>query len=222
MDEAVLRDLRAAFEELDADEDVGAVVLAARGPVFSAGFDVDWMAGIDAGTVERELGEVRNIYDTIEKLSQPVVAAVHGPAMGGGLLLALVADVRLASDGASFGAPEVKIGIFPSLDLIPRLERVVGLGRAKRMVLAGDPISAEEAERIGLVDPLVPADRLHDAAGALAQQLASLPRSGVRSAKEAFAASRRSEYAGWEAEAFATCWASPEREAFMRAFLDSD
>ena len=221
LDQTSLAELRQTFESLDKDEATKAVVLAGRGLAFSAGFDVAWMAGLDAKTVARELADVQAVYDTIESSSKPIIAAVHGAAMGGGLLLALVADLRLASERASFGAPEVKIGIFPPLGLAPRLERLVGLGAAKRMVLTGEPISAAEAERMGLVERIVPSDALREQARALAGQLSALPPTAVQFAKAAFAAARRPGYAGWETASFAACWALPERESAMRAFLQS-
>jgi len=220
-DQTTLTELRESFEMLDADETVGAVVLAARGPVFSAGFDVEWMLRLTAKTVRQELAGIRAVYDTIEGCSKPFIVAVDGPAVGGGLLLALTADIRLATERAGFGAPEVKIGIFPSLDLVPRLERIVGLGMAKRMVLTGDMISASEAEGSGLVGRLISPDSLLDEAGTLARDLADLPPMGVQTAKKAFAASRRPGHAEWEIDAFTRCWTSPEREPAMRAFLQS-
>jgi enoyl-CoA hydratase len=140
--------------------------------------------------------------------------------MGGGLLLSLVADLRVASEQASFGVPEIKIGIFPSLNLIPRLERLVRVGAAKRMVLTGDPVDASEARRIGLVDRVVPAEALSTSAQELAEHLAALPSMAVQFSKAAFVAARGADYAAWETAHFATCWASPERAAAMRAFLD--
>jgi enoyl-CoA hydratase len=139
--------------------------------------------------------------------------------MGGGLLLALVADLRLAAEGARFGAPEVKIGLFPNLRLIPRLERVVGLGAAKRLVLTGEPMDADEALRIGLVERLVPKANLYNEAGALAKSLAELPALALQSAKAAFAAARRPDFVDWERAQFAACWSQPERKAAMHAFL---
>lgn len=214
-----LGELRQTWQQLTADDTVKVIVLAARGRLFSAGFDVAWMAGLDAETVTRELADVRAVYDTIETCPKPLIVAVQGAAMGGGLLLALVADFRLASEQASFGVPEVKIGIFPSLDLIPRLERLVGLGAAKRMVLTGDPIDAREAHRIGLVDRLVPAETLQATAQELAERLAALPSLAVQLSKASFAAARGGDYAAWESSHFASCWASPDRVAAMRAFL---
>jgi enoyl-CoA hydratase/carnithine racemase len=222
INETTLAELRQTFEDLDRDEETGAIVLGARGFVFSAGFDVAWMAGLDAGRVAREVAGVEAVYDTIEACSKPLIAAVQGAAMGGGLLLALVADLRLAVEEASFGAPEVKIGIFPNLSLIPRLERIVGLGTAKQMVLTGDPLPATEALTRGLVNQVVPAEQLRDRAQALAAQLAALPPMGVQLAKAAFATSalvQRPAYLTWERDQFAACWAQPEREAAMSAFL---
>jgi enoyl-CoA hydratase len=221
IDDTTLAELRQAFEKLDRDEATRAVVLAGRGPVFSAGFDVGWMVGLDTDTIAHELVGVEAVYDIVEACAKPVIAAVHGPAMGGGLLLALVADFRLASEQASFGAPEVKIGIFPNLGLIPRLERVVGLGAAKRIVLTGDPVDAPTALTMGLVDRVVRGEELHAAAQSFAEQLAALPAHAVQLAKAAFAAARGPDYTGWERVQFAACWARPEREAAMRAFLQA-
>jgi enoyl-CoA hydratase/carnithine racemase len=221
INETTLAELRQAFKKLDRDETARAIVLAARGPVYSAGFDVGWMVSLDAETIAHELANVEAVYDSIEACAKPIIAAVQGPAMGGGLLLALVADFCLASEQASFGAPEVKIGIFPNLGLIPRLERVVGLSAAKRIVLTGDPVDAFTARTMRLVDRVVDGEELHAAAQALAEQLAALPAHAVQLAKAAFAAARGPDYTGWERVQFAACWARPEREAAMRAFLQA-
>ncbi|MGD8624146.1 MAG: enoyl-CoA hydratase/isomerase family protein [Anaerolineae bacterium] len=221
MNEALLAELRQAFEELDRDEAVGAIVVAGRGRAFSAGFDVGWMAGQSVEAMAARLPDVEAVYDTVKACRRPVVAAVHGAALGGGLLLALVADLRLADETARFGAPEVKIGIFPNLALVPRLARIVGLGAAKWMVLTGEAVDAGEALRLGLVERVLPAGELQAEAQALAEHLAALPARALRSAKAAFAAARRPDYAAWEREQFADCWADPQREVAMRAFLQA-
>ena len=128
------------------------------------------------------------MFDTIEACTKPVIAAVQGAAMGGGLLLTLVADACLASEHAKFGAPEVKLGFFPNLRLIPRLERIVGARAAKHLVLTGDPVSASTALDWGLVERVLPSQDLHAEAQALAEQLAALPPFAVQSAKAAFGA----------------------------------
>jgi enoyl-CoA hydratase/carnithine racemase len=219
MNPAMFRELHQTFEELDGDGAVNAIVLAGRGQAFSAGFDVAWMVGLRPETVARDIGSVHAVYDSIEACAKPLIVAVHGPAVGGGLLLALVADFVLASAGASFGAPEVKLGFFPPLELIPRLERRVGLGAAKRIVLTGELFDAAEAQRIGLVERVVEADALYEQAQGLAEQLAALPPIGVQLAKRAFAAAQRDGYRAWETAQLATCWSAPERAAAMEAFL---
>lgn len=219
MNETTLAELRGAFEALGQDEDVSAIVLAARGLVFCAGFDVAWMASQDAETVAPGLPGVEAVFDTIEACAKPVIAAVQGAAMGAGLLLTLVADACLASEHAKFGAPEVKLGFFPILRLIPRLERIVGVRAAKRLVLTGEPVSASTALDWGLVDRVLPSKDLHAEAQGLAEQLAALPSLAVQSAKAAFGAIHHPDFVTWERQRFAECWAQPERTAAMEAFL---
>jgi enoyl-CoA hydratase/carnithine racemase len=220
LNQTCLAELKQAFEELDTDEGIRAVVLGGRGFAFSAGFDIAWMASQDAGAATLDLATIEAVYDTIESCSKPVIAAIQGAAIGGGLLLALVADLRLAADGARFGAPEVKIALFPNLRLIPRLERVVGLGAAKQMVLTGEPVDASEALRIGLVERVVPRAELHAEAEAVAQSLAELPALAVHSAKAAFSAAQSPDFVAWERAQFAACWSQPERKAALDAFLE--
>lgn len=217
--QATLDELGQTFETLSRDESIRAVVLAARGLTFSAGFDVSWMVGLTSESVAGGLDEVRALYDRIETCALPLIAVVDGAALGGGLLLALVSDFRLASERASFGAPEVKIGIFPSLGVVPRLERLVGLATAKRMVLTGESIDALEAQRVGLVDLIVPSEKVNGEAQSLAERLAALLPGAVKMCKAAFNAARHPGYGAWEKDQFAACWAGPEREKAMRAFL---
>jgi enoyl-CoA hydratase/carnithine racemase len=126
----------------------------------------------------------------------------------------------LAAEGAQFGAPEVKIGLFPNLRMIPRLERVVGLGAAKRLVLTGEAVDAGEALRIGLVERVLPKADLYAEAEALAGSLAALPSLALQSAKAAFAAVQQPDFKDWERAQFAACWSQPERKAAMDAFLE--
>ena len=219
INQMMLDELRSTFESLDRNENLRAIVLAGRGPSFSAGFDVSYMAGLTPEAVADGLDGTRAVFEVIEKCSKPLICAVHGAAMGGGLLLALVSDFRLASDLANFGVPEVKLGIFPSLGLIPRLERLVGLNAARKLVLTGEPINATEACLIGMVDRVVSSESLNVEARKLAERLATLPRAAVQLSKAAFMAARQPDFDRWEKEQFVACWASPERESAMRAFL---
>ena len=221
INETTLAELREAFEVLERDEDVRAIVLAARGLVFCAGLDVAWIASQDAEAVAAGLPVIEAAFDTVEACTKPVIAAVQGAAMGGGLLLTLVADACLASEHAKFGLPEVKLGFFPALRLIPRLERIVGVRAAKQMALTGDPVSASTALDWGLVNRVLPSRELHAEAQALADQLAALPPLAVQSAKAAFGASHQPDFVTWERQRSAECWAHPERAAAMEAFLAS-
>jgi enoyl-CoA hydratase/carnithine racemase len=219
LNDTALAELKQVFEELDQDEQIRTILLGGRGFAFSAGFDIAWMAVQETEATMQELATIETVYDAIEACSKPVVAAVHGAVMGGGLLLALVADLRLAAEGARFGAPEVKIGLFPNLRMIPRLERVVGLGAAKRLVLTGEAVDADEALRIGLVEKLLPRADLYAEAEALAGSLAELPGLALESAKATFAAAQEPDFDDWERAQFAACWSQPERKAAMEAFL---
>jgi len=221
INETTLAELGEAFEALEPDEEVRAIVLAARGLVFCAGFDIAWMASEDAEAVAPGLPGIEAVFDTIEACTKPVIAAVQGAAMGGGLLLTLVADAVLASEHAKFGLPEVKLGFFPALRLIPRLERIVGVRAAKQLALTGEPVSAATALEWGLANRVLPSKELHGEAQALAEQLAALPPFAVQSAKAAFGASHQPDFAAWERQRFAECWAYPERAAAMEAFLAS-
>lgn len=222
MNPAMFDELQQTFGALEGDGGVKAIVLAGRGPAFSAGFDVAWMSGLKPETVAQDIDSVHALYDSIEACAKPLIVAVQGAAVGGGLLLALVADFVLASEGASFGAPEVKLGFFPPLELIPRLERRVGLSAAKRIVLTGELFDAAEAERIGLVEWVVAVDALYQEAQELAERLAALAPTGVQLAKQAFAAAQREGYRTWETAQLATCWTAPDRAAAMEAFLKQD
>jgi enoyl-CoA hydratase/carnithine racemase len=217
----MLDELREAFETLQQDEDVSAIVLAARGLIFCAGLDVALMATLDPETVLDGLPSIEAVFDVIEACAKPVIAAVQGAAVGGGLLLTLVADACLATEHANFGLPEVKLGFFPALRLIPRLERIVGLRAAKQMALTGDPVSASTALKWGLVDRVLPSRELHAEAQALAEQLSALPPFAVRSTKAAFGAIGRPDFVAWERKQSAACWAQPERQAAMQAYLAS-
>jgi len=219
INQTTLDELGNLFPELDRDTGIRAIILAARGTTFSAGFDIEWMVSQTPESVGQSLAGVRRVFNQIEFCSKPVVAAIDGSAVGGGLLLAMVSDFRVATERSTFAVPEVKIGIFPSLNLVPRLERLVGLAAAKRLVLTGWSFDSAQAEQAGLIDEVVRPDQLMGEARRLAEHLASLPPLAVQSSKLAFQAARQTSYDDWETKQFAACWAAPEREAAMRAFL---
>ncbi len=167
----VLEELDSVFTALAADRLVGAVIVTGAGRAFVAGADIAEIAANDAAGLERLSARGQAIFTTIERLSKPVIAAVNGFALGGGCELALACHIRVASEHAKFGLPEVKLGLIPGYGGTQRLPRLIGKGRALRMILSGEQVDAAEAHRLGLVDELATATTLHDVARSIALQM---------------------------------------------------
>src|ERR671916_2427797 len=161
---ATIAELGRAIDEARTREDVGAVLLTGAGRAFVAGADIGELVNqTPAGAQARALAG-QSVFRRFERSPKPTVAAVNGFALGGGCELALACHIRIASDGAKFGQPEVKLGITPGYGGTQRLPRLVGRGRALQLLLTGDLIDAHEAFRIGLVNAVVPAAELLQAA----------------------------------------------------------
>ncbi len=158
-------DIHAALDAIAADEGVRAVILTGAGRHFCGGADLREM-GRGGG---RARGPRRDLFSHFEDLPQPVVAAINGAAMGGGCELALACDLRVMAAEAQIGTPEIKFGALPGGGGTQRLARMVGVGNAKQLVMTGEPISAGEALRMGLVNAVVPGDELMDEARRFAQ-----------------------------------------------------
>ena len=176
LDRATIEEIGAALGELRGRDDVGGIVITGSGPkAFVAGADIGELARMGAveGVEVSRLGQ--RVFREIELSRKPVVAAVNGFALGGGCELALACHLRVASEGARFGLPEVKLGIIPGYGGTVRLPRIVGRGRALELILTGEMIDAREAHRIGLVNRVFPAESLLAEARAL---LASILRNG--------------------------------------------
>jgi len=159
--------LRRVFEELDADEGTRFVVLAGAGGTFTAGGDIP-------GFLEKSAWDVSRLADNVaapERCTKPVIAALEGYVLGVGLELALACDFRLAAEGTQLGFPEVTIGMIPGSGGTQRLARLIGLGRAKDLVMRGRRVTAEEALALGLVTEVVPADELDPAVDRLVEEL---------------------------------------------------
>jgi enoyl-CoA hydratase len=165
---ALLDELEHTIGELHADDRTRAVVVTGAGvKAFVAGADIAELAGLDALTGRATARRGQRIFRALELLPKPVIAAVNGFALGGGCELALACHIRLASENASFGLPEVGLGVIPGYGGTQRLARLVGRGRALEMVLTGQRIGADEALRIGLVNRVVPQEKLLEAARGL-------------------------------------------------------
>lgn len=182
----MIDEISTAIEEADADEEVRCILVKGEGDkAFSAGADLTMFTGLDSKSAIAASEKGQRLMDKIEASPKPFVAAIHGFCLGGGLEFALACDFRVAAESASLGSPEINLGIIPGWGATQRLPRLLGLARAKELVLLGDRISADEALKIGLVHKVVPLDRLYEEAEALAQRLAAGPPVALGVAKRA-------------------------------------
>ncbi len=215
--------LAAALAQAEHDDAARCVVLTGAGEVaFVAGADITEMAEREPCEQGRFMREAR-IFEVVARHPKPVIAAVNGVALGAGLELALAADIRLAAPHARFGQPEVNLGLIPGGGATQRLPRVVGEGMAMKMILTGEPIGAEDALRVGLVQELVPMTTLLERAVALGEIIAARSPVAVRAAKEAVRAAQRLPLAqgqALETSLFLHAFASEDRREGMRAFLE--
>jgi len=224
LDPVTLDSLAGALREVAADAQIRAVVLTGAGDkAFCAGADIGAMSAMTAadGHAYARLGH--GVAAAIEALPVPVVAAVNGVALGGGLELVLACDLVVASERARLGQPEIGLGLIPGFGGTQRLVRRVGLGRARELIYLGTLVPAPEAHRIGLVDRVVPPEEVGSAAAALAAELAAKPPVALRQAKRATAVAADADLATgcrYEVEAFAVTFASEDRVEGTRAFVE--
>lgn len=176
--------LREALTRLAAADDVRAVVVSSNGErAFCAGSHIGEFEGLRGRVAEGKLLLEKLVYRQLAELPMPTIAAIEGDALGGGLELALCCDLRIASARARLGMPEVRLAVLPGSGGTQRLPRVVGPARAKELILTGRIISADEAERIGLVNQVVPSGEARKAAEAVAEEIAARGPLAVREAK---------------------------------------
>ena len=193
MNQELLRELAPALRGAADDGDVHCVVLRGEGPVFSAGVDLNELASFAGDT--SVLRPFRTVFlecaNLCEAMAKPVVCEIHRTCVGGALEVALGADLRIASSDSQFGLPEVKFGIIPDVGGSTRLPAVVGLGRAKDLIMTARFIDAEEAERIGLINRVVAPEALREATDALAEELLAHSHLAIGRAKRVIDASAR-------------------------------
>jgi enoyl-CoA hydratase/carnithine racemase len=183
---AMLEALEGACARMERDDSIRAVIVAsASAKAFCAGADiVDWGALGPHGMWAQWIRDGQRVFDRLARLRQPSIAAIGGLAYGGGLELALACDIRIAGEGARFGLPEVTIGAVPGWAGTQRLPRLIGPGRAKHLILTGQPIDAAKAEAWGLVTEVVAPDRLAPRALELARRIAENAPTAVQAAKQ--------------------------------------
>src|ERR1700678_2676885 len=183
---ATMEELRAAFHDVKNDPGTRVVIMTGAGEkAFIAGADIGELAKEDAVSGKEYTHRGQNVLNLIENLGKPVIACINGFALGGGCELALACTMRLASENAKFGQPEVKLGIIPGYGGTQRLPRLVGKGIAMQLVLTGEMITAHEAHRIGLVNEVVPAGELIPRAEAIAAKIIANAPLAIQYAMEA-------------------------------------
>jgi enoyl-CoA hydratase/carnithine racemase len=217
-------EIAAAALEVDADPGVRAVVLYGGEKVFAAGADIKEMAEASFAQVAADSRRLQAAFTAVARIGKPVVAAVTGYALGGGLELALCADFRVAGEGARLGQPEILLGIIPGAGGTQRLPRLIGPARAKDIVFTGRFVGATEALRIGLVDKVVPDGEVYRAARDLVAQYANGPAVALRAAKQAIDAGLEVDLdTGLEIERlnFAALFATEDQRTGMRSFIEN-
>jgi enoyl-CoA hydratase len=218
---AVMDALCEALEALDRDDEVRAIVVTGNERAFAAGADIGEMAG--ASAVEMLRSNRIGQWDRVRRVSKPIIAAVSGWCLGGGCELAMTLDLIVAGEGAKFGQPEIKIGVIPGAGGTQRLTRAIGKSKAMEMILTGEPISAAEAERAGLVARVVPDELVVEDALALAATIAKQSPLALRLAKEAVNAAYEmslSDALTHERRLFYLLFASDDQKEGMAAFLE--
>ncbi len=181
----LLKELGEALDELEDNNDVRVVILKGEGRAFSAGADVTAFAGVTPIDIAKFSRRFQELTLKIQFYTKPIIAALHGYVLGGGLEIAMSTDIRIAAEGTMFGQPEINLGFIPGAGGTQRLPRLVGRGQAKLLIFSGDMIPADEALRIGLVEKVVPPERLEQEARALALKLAEKPPLALMAAKYA-------------------------------------
>jgi len=219
-----LQELLYCFGLLDKAREVTAVVLTGGGEkAFVAGADIAYMQDLDAMAAAEFAGLGHSVMAAVEQLPQPVIAAVNGFALGGGCELALACDIRIASENAKFGQPEVNLGVIPGFGGTQRLPRLIGKGLASELLYTGDMINAAEALRIGLVNRVVPAAQLLSTCRDIAHKIASKGPLAIRICKKTINTGVEMDLDranSYEAIQFGQCFASTDQKEGMRAFLE--
>lgn len=222
LDRLTLNRFKSVLHEIRDDEETRVVIITGAGDkAFCTGTDINWLRQWDT---REELGfNGQNLFTEIENLPQPVIAAINGYTLGGGCELALACDLRISSDKAVFGLPEVDLGVIPGYGGTQRLSRVVGMGRAKELILVGETIDALKAEKIGLVNKVVEPAGLMSEALVTAKKIAGKGPVALRFAKASVNMSASTDITSgllFEKMALAVLLSSKDKEEGIAAFFE--
>lgn len=220
----VFSELYQVFNEISTDNEVRVVIITGTGDkAFVAGTDITEMKSRSSLEIRDFAIAARKANEAIYNLGKPVIAAINGFALGGGLELAMVCDLRICSENAKFGQPEINLGIIPGGGGTQRLTRLVGMTKAKELLFTGDTIDAQTAVDIGLVNKVVPNGKLMDEAKALAQKVLDKGAVALRLTKTAINTGANmvlSSALDFEADCFAMCFSTEDQKEGMSAFLE--
>lgn len=219
----VLSELMTALKEIESDDNVKAVIVTGEGKAFVAGADISQMSKLNAVEGRAMMQAGHKVMNTIDQMPKPFIAAVNGFALGGGCELAMACDIRIASEKAKFGQPEVGLGIIPGFCGTQRLSRLVGKGMAKYLIYSAEMINANEAYRIGLVEKVVPGDTLMEEVEKLANTIASKAPIAIAQSKIAINNGYDMDLKSasqLEVEASTLCFGSEDQKEGMSAFLE--
>ncbi len=212
------------FQEIEKDDEVRAVIITGSGEKsFVAGTDITNMVNLSAAEARAFATELKKTFDLIWNLKKPVIAAVNGYALGGGAELAMSADMIIASENARFGQPEISVGIIPGSGGTQRLQRLIGINRAKEYIYTGNMIDAATAFNLGLVNKVVPLADLMKEARALAQKMLEKSSAILALAKLAINNGANVDLdtgLNLELQCFAQCFATEDQKESMKAFLE--
>ena len=219
----VLNELDAVLDTVEQDGESYVVILTGAGRSFVAGADIAEMKNFSSYDGKQFGVHGGSVFLKVENLSKPVIAAVNGFALGGGCELSMACDIRLASEKARFGQPEVGLGITPGFAGTQRLPRIVGVSKAMELILTAKTIKADEAKAIGLVSEVYPPEQLMDKAMELAQMICANSQIAVRESKRCIRMGMQTDIAtgsAFEAEAFGVCCGTEDKNEGMGAFLE--
>ncbi len=221
----VLKELEATMDELAGKKDVKVIILTGTGPVFIAGADIKAMAQIQSvADGKKAAGEGQRIFLKIARMEKPVIAAINGVCLGGGMELAMACHIRMCSDRARLGQPEINLGIIPGFGGTQRMSRLAGRGKAIELILTGDNIAPQDAKAFGLVNHVVPESEVLRQAQGMAKKIAAKPAVAIAQALKAInnGLEQPSMEAamGVELEGFGKCCESPDMREGIKAFVE--
>ena len=225
LNDQVLRDLDQVLDQVEENEEILVAVITGAGRSFVAGADIGQMSTLTAAE-GKKFGALGNrIFLKLENLSKPTIAAVNGFALGGGCELSMACDIRIASEKAKFGQPEVGLGITPGFGGTQRLPRIVGAANAMELILTAKTINAAQAKEMGLVSHVYAPEELMDKAMELANAIAANAQVAVRQSKAAIRRGLQTDMAtgtAYESEAFGLCFATEDQKDAMKAFVNTE